>query len=62
MKDPSGSMGPYAYKGDQWVGYDDTEIIAKKVITQLYSVLYLFIIFYSLLLYFNKFTPHMQYL
>jgi len=23
-------MGPYAYKGDQWVGFDDTDIIRKK--------------------------------
>lgn len=23
-------MGPYAYKGDQWVAYDDREIIARK--------------------------------
>ena len=24
-------MGPYAYKGNQWVGYDDQEIIREKV-------------------------------
>lgn len=24
-------MGPYAYKGSQWVSYDDVEIIKKKV-------------------------------
>merc|ERR1712168_1766162 len=23
-------MGPYAYKGDQWVGFDDTDMIRKK--------------------------------
>ena len=49
MKDPSGSMGPYAYKGDQWVGYDDTEIIAKKVITQLFIILS-FVSFFHFLL------------
>ena len=31
VKDPTGAMGPYAYKGDQWVGYDDPDIIALKV-------------------------------
>jgi chitinase len=25
------AMGPYAYKGNQWVGYDDEAIIKKKV-------------------------------
>lgn len=24
-------MGPYAYKGDQWVSFDDPEIIRRKV-------------------------------
>lgn len=23
-------MGPYAYKGNQWVGYDDLDIVKKK--------------------------------
>lgn len=23
-------MGPYAYKGNQWVGYDDETIMRKK--------------------------------
>lgn len=23
-------MGPYAYRGDQWVGYDDEDIVRKK--------------------------------
>lgn len=23
-------MGPHAYKGDQWVGYDDKAMIRKK--------------------------------
>lgn len=31
VKDPLNRMGPYAYKGDQWVSFDDTEIIKKKV-------------------------------
>ena len=38
VKDPTGAMGPYAYKGDQWVGYDDTEIIAKKVNPAFYRI------------------------
>lgn len=24
------AMGPYAYKGNQWVGYDDIDIVKKK--------------------------------
>jgi hypothetical protein len=24
-------MGPYAYKGNQWVGYDDINIVKLKV-------------------------------
>lgn len=31
VKDPERRMGPYAYKGNQWVSFDDTEIIKKKV-------------------------------
>ena len=30
VSDPSGSMGPYAYKGNQWVGYDDPAMAAVK--------------------------------
>ncbi|KAB7504487.1 putative chitinase 3 [Armadillidium nasatum] len=30
MKDPSGSIGPYAYKGNQWVGFDDVNMIRFK--------------------------------
>ena len=29
---PTVEMGPYAYKGTQWVGYDDEVTIKKKVI------------------------------
>jgi hypothetical protein len=25
-------MGPFAYKGNQWVGYDDIDIVKTKVI------------------------------
>ena len=25
-----GKMGPYAHKGDQWVGYDDEEAVMEK--------------------------------
>ncbi|BET00648.1 Glyco_18 [Nesidiocoris tenuis] len=30
VKDASGAMGPYAYKGDQWVGFDDAAMIKHK--------------------------------
>lgn len=30
VKDPEGRMGPYAYKGNQWVGFDDVEMIERK--------------------------------
>lgn len=43
VKDPTGSMGPYAYKGDQWVGYDDPAIIKLKVrMTNYFKQWYLF--------------------
>ena len=28
--DPAGTMGPYAYKGDQWVSFDDVTMIRHK--------------------------------
>lgn len=30
VQDPEGINGPYAYKGNQWVSYDDKDIIRKK--------------------------------
>ena len=30
VSDPSGSMGPYAYKDDQWVSFDDVKMIQHK--------------------------------
>lgn len=31
VRDPQGSIGPYAYKGGQWFGYDDISMIRYKV-------------------------------
>ena len=30
VRDPASRMGPYAYKGNQWVGYDDVDTIRMK--------------------------------
>ena len=30
VSDPSENMGPYAFKGNQWVGYDDINMAAIK--------------------------------
>lgn len=31
MQTKPGSAGPYAYKGDQWVSFDDVVMIRHKV-------------------------------
>ena len=30
VSDSTGNMGPYAYKGNQWVGYDDITMASTK--------------------------------
>ncbi|XP_028131818.1 probable chitinase 10 [Diabrotica virgifera virgifera] len=30
VQDPTGAMGPYAYKGNQWLSFDDQAMIRKK--------------------------------
>lgn len=30
VQDPQHRMGPYAYKGNQWVSFDDAEMIERK--------------------------------
>ena len=30
VQDPTGTIGPYAYKEDQWVSFDDTRMIQHK--------------------------------
>jgi len=30
VQDPLGTMGPYAYRGNQWVSFDDQEMIRFK--------------------------------
>ena len=30
VDDPTGSHGPYAFKGNQWVGYDDPAMARRK--------------------------------
>jgi len=30
VQHPTGAMGPYAFKGKQWVGYDDIAMVRKK--------------------------------
>lgn len=30
VQDPEGRMGPYAYKGNQWVSFDDQETLRRK--------------------------------
>lgn len=31
VKDPKNRMGPYAYRSNQWVSYDDVDTIKRKV-------------------------------
>jgi hypothetical protein len=31
VRDKFGAHGPYAYSGDQWVGYEDVDSIKEKV-------------------------------
>ena len=30
VQDEEGALGPYTYRGDQWVSFDDVDIIRKK--------------------------------
>ena len=30
VQDPTGAMGPYAYRGNQWTSFDDVNIIRRK--------------------------------
>lgn len=30
VQDETGAIGPYAYKGDQWVSFDDAAMIRRK--------------------------------
>jgi chitinase len=30
VQDPMGRIGPYAYKGNQWVSFDDQTMLQKK--------------------------------
>ena len=30
VEDESGAMGPYAFRDDQWVSFDDSKMIQKK--------------------------------
>lgn len=31
VQDPEYRMGPYAYSGNQWVGFDDVRTVKQKV-------------------------------
>lgn len=30
VQDPEEALGPYAYRGDQWVSFDDVAMVRKK--------------------------------
>lgn len=35
MQPKPGAMGPYAFRENQWVGYDDVDIVKQKVMYEI---------------------------